>query len=199
MVMGLGQLKELKLEACEDLKDVVSDFKDQWSPVFPRLSKVELKCLSKLKSIESLFSLSSSKNLEKLKLLRLCSCKELKEVIWGDKDENVSTIFPQMKCLVLKDLPKLVNFSQYNGTFDWPNLQTVRVSNVPSMKTFSTGNLNTPVLRSIDITFVKKLWLENLNETISFIHNNSGRNATACCFSLPIMTLLAMNSTYVID
>ncbi|ESW18488.1 hypothetical protein PHAVU_006G045400 [Phaseolus vulgaris] len=202
MIIRFNNMKVLNLDKCELLTTIfnieddtldhpmkemlpqlrtiglsnLNSFKFVWNkePHVPFFSNLMSLFIMHCGSIESLFSLSSSKNLEKLKLLRLCSCKQLKEVIWGDKDENVSTIFPQMKCLVLKDLPKLVNFSQYNGTFDWPNLQTVRVSNVPSMKTFSTGNLNTPLLRSVDITFVKKLWFENLNDTISFIHKDSG-------------------------
>ncbi|KAL9319821.1 hypothetical protein ACSQ67_011660 [Phaseolus vulgaris] len=202
MIIRFNNMKVLNLDKCELLTTIFNIEDDTlyhpMKEMLPQLRTIGLSNLNSFKlvwnkephvpffsnlvslfivhcgSIESLFSLSSSKNLEKLKLLRLCSCKELKEVIWGDKDENISTSFPQMRCLVLKDLPKLVNFSQYNGTFDWPNLQTVRVSNVPSMKTFSTGNLNTPLLRSVDITFVKKLWFKNLNDTISFIHKDSG-------------------------
>ena len=52
--------------------------------------------------------------------------------------------------------------------FNLPNLQRLRVSNIPSMETFSRANLNTPLLRSVHITFVKKLWLGNLNDTISY-------------------------------
>nr|KYP43017.1 hypothetical protein KK1_035552 [Cajanus cajan] len=80
-----------------------------------------------------------------------------------------------MKCLVLKDLPKFVNFCQEGGFFNWPNLQTVMVKNIPSMKTFLREyHLNTPLLRSVHITFAKKLWLGNLNKTISFIYDNLG-------------------------
>jgi len=52
--------------------------------------------------------------------------------------------------------------------FNLPNLQRLRVSNIPSMETFSRSNLNTPLLRSVHITFVKKLRLGNLNDTISY-------------------------------
>nr|KYP54709.1 hypothetical protein KK1_000906 [Cajanus cajan] len=79
-----------------------------------------------------------------------------------------------MKCLVLKDLPKLVNFCREGGCFNWPNLQTVRVNNIPSMKTFLRDYINTPLLKSVYITFAKKLWLGNLNKTISYMHNNPG-------------------------
>nr|KYP34044.1 Disease resistance protein RPS2 [Cajanus cajan] len=124
--------------------------------------------------LKSLFSLSQAQNLKKLKILRLCNCEKVEEVISSDKGEKVATIFPKMKCLVLKDLPKLVNFCQEGGCFNWPNLQTVRVNNIPSMKTFLRDDLNTPLLKSVYITFAKKLWLGNLNKTISYMHNNPG-------------------------
>jgi len=202
MITRFNNMKELNLDKCESLTTIFNFEDDKldhpMEEMLPQLRIISLSNLNSLKfvwnkephvpffsnlvslfivrcgSIQSLFSLSSSKYLEKLKLLRLYSCKELKEVISSD-DENVSSIaFPQMKCLVLKDLPKFVNFSHYRGTLDWPNLQTLRVSNVPSMKIFSRGNINIPLLRSIDITFVKKLWFGNLNKTISFIYNNPG-------------------------
>lgn len=79
-----------------------------------------------------------------------------------------------MECLVLKNLPKLVSFFQPNATSDWPNLQTMRTSNISSMETFSRDNIYTPLLRSVHITFAKKLWLGNLNRTISYMHKNLG-------------------------
>ncbi|KAG4909301.1 hypothetical protein JHK87_055417 [Glycine soja] len=96
----------------------------------------------------------------------------MEEVIFSDKDENVSIIFPEMECLVLEDLPKLVKLCRQNRSFDWPNLQTMRTNNIPSMETFSRGNLNTPLLRSVHITFAKKVRLGNLNKAISYMHKN---------------------------
>lgn len=125
-------------------------------------------------SLKSLLSLSSAQNLGKLKLLRLCGCDKIEEAISSDNDENMSIIFPKIECLVLKVLPKLVSFCQQSETFDWPNLQILRVSNISSMETFSRANLNTPLLRSVHITFAKKLWLGNLNDTISYMHKNPG-------------------------
>ena len=75
---------------------------------------------------------------------------------------------PKMEFLVLKYPSRLVSLCHQNETFDLPNLQRLRVSNIPSMETFSRANLNTPLLRSVHITFVKKLRLGNLNDTISY-------------------------------
>ncbi|TKY46867.1 Disease resistance protein RPS2 [Spatholobus suberectus] len=199
MIIRFNNLKKLTLDNCELLTEVFNLEDDKLDhniqEMLPQLRALALSNLSNLTcvwnkepqvpflpnlvslvivrcgSLKSLFSLSSAKNLGKLKSLKLCKCEKI-EVISSDKDENV--IFPEMECLILKDLPKLVSFSRQSGTFDWPNLQTVRVSNTPSMKTFSIGNLSTPLLRSVYITFAKRLWLGNLNNTISYMHDNPG-------------------------
>ncbi|RDY11657.1 Disease resistance protein RPS2, partial [Mucuna pruriens] len=164
----LPQLMTLALSNLSSLTSVWN--KEPQVPIFPNLVSLYIIQCGTLKT---LFSLSSTKNLGKLKVLKLCNCEKLEEVISSEKNENVSIIFPKMECLVLKDLPKLVSFCGHNGTFNWPNLQIVRVSNIPSMKTFSRGNLNTPLLRSVHIIFARKLWLGHLNKTISYMYNNS--------------------------
>ncbi|RDX57849.1 Disease resistance protein RPS2, partial [Mucuna pruriens] len=200
MIIRFNNLKKLTLEKCELLTEVfnLEDDKSDHNihEILPQLRALALSNLSSFTrvwnkepqvsffsnlvslilihcgSLKSLFSLSSTKNLGKLKLLKLFNCEKLEEVISSVEDENI--IFPEMECLILKKLPKLVSFCHQNRTLDWPKLQIVRVNNIPSMKIFSTSNLNTPLLRSIHITFAKKLWLGNLNETISYLHNNPG-------------------------
>nr|KYP37206.1 Disease resistance protein RPS2 [Cajanus cajan] len=202
MIVRFNKLKNLTLEKCEFLAEVFILEGDKPNhdnqEMLPQLRVLAMSNLSKLTCfwnkepqvpfflnlvslfiihchcLKSLFSLSQAQNLKKLKILRLCNCEKVEEVISSDKGEKVATIFPKMKCLVLKDLPKLVNFCQEGGCFNWPNLQTVRVNNIPSIKTFLRDDLNTPLLKSVYITFAKKLWLGNLNKTISYMHNNPG-------------------------
>ncbi|QCD79385.1 hypothetical protein DEO72_LG1g3024 [Vigna unguiculata] len=90
-----------------------------------------------------------------------------------------------MECLVLKDLPKLLSFHQQNGTIHLPNIQIVQARNIPSIKFFSEGIVITPLLRSIHVTFAKKLWLGNLNKTLSYISNNPGKFHFAELFGFP--------------
>ncbi|RDX58478.1 putative disease resistance protein, partial [Mucuna pruriens] len=202
MIIRFNKLEKLTLDKCELLTEVFNfegdKPNDNIQEMLPQLRTLALSNLSNLTciwnrepkvsfspnlvslyivhcdSLKSLFSLSSANNLGNLKLLKLCNCGKIQVVISNDKDKYDSIIFPKMKCLILKDLPELVSFYRQSRTFDWPNLQTVRVNNIPNMKTFSSGNLSTPLLKSVHITFVKKLWLGNLNETISYIHNNAG-------------------------
>ncbi|WVY93693.1 hypothetical protein V8G54_032781 [Vigna mungo] len=102
----------------------------------------------------------------------------MEEVISNDifEDGNVSVIFPELQYLVLKDLPMLVSFYRQSKLIYWPKLNTVRVRNIPKMETFSTGILVTPFLRSIYVTYTKKLWFGSLNNTISYINHNPGTN-----------------------
>ncbi|XP_027341017.1 uncharacterized protein LOC113854294 [Abrus precatorius] len=165
----LPQLKTLTLSNLKCLTYIWN--KEPQVPFFPNLVSLNIVHCGSLKS---LFSCSATKNLSKLKLLKLCNCEKMEKILSNDKEENVSIIFPEVECLVLKDLPKLISFCQLSGTIDWPKLQKVRVSNIPSMKTFSRDQVNTPLLRSVYITFVKKYWLGNLNKTISYIHQNAG-------------------------
>ncbi|XP_027340940.1 uncharacterized protein LOC113854237 [Abrus precatorius] len=202
MIKRYDNLKSMTVDKCELMTEVfyIEDDKQNQKiqEMFPRLSILALSNLKRLRclwnkepqvlffsnlmslhivhcgSLKSLFSSSSAKNLKKLKLLKLCDCEKIEEVISIDKSESVSIIFPEVECLVLKNLPMLVSFCQQSGTFEWPKLQTVRVSNIPNMKTFLGCHVKTPSLRSVYITFVKKYWLGNLNKTIACIHQDSG-------------------------
>ncbi|XP_027341006.1 uncharacterized protein LOC113854289 [Abrus precatorius] len=165
----LPQLRALTLSNLKSLTYLWN--KEPQVPFFPNLVSLNIVNCGSLKS---LFSCSATKNLGKLKLLKLCKCEKIEKILSEDKEENVSIIFPEVECLILKDLPKLISFCQQSRTIDWPKLQKVSVSNIPIMKTFSGGQVNTPLLRSVYITFLEKYWLGNLNKTISYIHHNAG-------------------------
>jgi len=204
MIMRFKNLRKLTLDKCESLTEVFDLEDDNLDhkvhEILPQLEVLALINLIKLKNawnkepqvsffpnlvylyivncgnLQSLFSLSSIKNLEKLKILKLCKCDKIEEIISSDisEDEMVPIIFPELECLVMKDLPMLVSFYKQSRTLCWPKLNTVRVSNIPKMETFSTGILVTPFLTSIYVTFVKKLWFGSLNNTISYMHGNPG-------------------------
>ncbi|KAK7333526.1 hypothetical protein VNO80_30301 [Phaseolus coccineus] len=99
----LHQLKELIIEACEALFTIFESHDDRPRTKFPLLSKVKFKSLPNLRQI-------------------------YKEIISSDisEDEKVPIIFPELECLVMKDLPMLVNFYKQSRTLCWPKLNTVR-------------------------------------------------------------------------
>ncbi|WVY94685.1 hypothetical protein V8G54_033773 [Vigna mungo] len=204
MVTRFKNLRKLTLNKCELLTEVF-DFEDdnldhKIHEILPQLEVLALINLINLKylwnkepqvsffsnlvsiyifychNLKSLFSLSSIKNLGKLKILRLCKCDKIEEVISSDisEDENVSIIFPKLECLVMMDLPMLTSFYRQSTTLSLPKLKRVRMSNIPKMKTFSRGILITSLLRSIYVTFVNKIWFGSFNNTISHMHDNPG-------------------------
>ncbi|KAF7845532.1 Disease resistance protein RPS2 [Senna tora] len=126
-------------------------------------------------SLERLFSLSTAKHLGNLKLLKLYGCKNMKEVLYNVDDsgssQNEDIFFPEVECLILKDLPSLESFCAHSCNFEWPKLQAVRVSEVPKMMKFSEGNQITPKLNAVYVTFIKKCWQGNLNESIVYLWN----------------------------
>ena len=133
MIMRFKNLRKLTLDKCEILTEVF-DFEDdnldhKIHEILPQLEVLVLINLIKLKyvwnkepqvsffsnlvsiyifqcdNLQSLFSLSSIKNLGKLKILRLCKYEKMEEVISSDRseDENVSIIFPKLECLVINE------------------------------------------------------------------------------------------------
>jgi len=210
MITRFKNLRKLTLSKCEILKEVFDFEEDNLDhkihEILPQLEVLALINLIKLKyvwnkepqvsffsnlvsiyifqcdNLKSLFSLSSVKNLGKLKILRLCKCDKMEEVISSDisEDENVSIIFPKLECLVLKDLPMLSCFYSQSSTLSLPKLKIVRMSNLPKMKSFSRGILITSLLTSIYATFVKKIWFGSLNNTVSYMHDNPGTKYFYC-------------------
>ncbi|KAK7305093.1 hypothetical protein VNO77_42993 [Canavalia gladiata] len=164
----LPELRKLALSNLSGLTHLLNN--EPPVPIFPNLVSLHIVHCGNLKSV---FSPSVAKNLGQLKFLKLYDCEKIEEVISSDENKDEKITFHKVECLILKDLPNLTSFCCQSVTSDWPKLQTVRVSNVPCMKTFSTADLNTPLLRSVFTTFVKKCWRGSLNMTISFIHEKS--------------------------
>jgi len=71
------------------------------------------------------------------------------QLITHKNNKNVRTIFPELECLVMKDLPMLVSFYKKSRTLYWPKLNTLRVSSIPKIESISAGILVTALLRSV--------------------------------------------------
>jgi len=129
VIMRFKNLRKLTLDKCESLTEVF-DLEDdnlhhKVHEILPQLQILALINLIKLKyvwkkepqvsffqnlvslyvvhcgNLQCLFSLSSIKNLEKLKILRLCKCDKIEEIISSDisEDEKVPIIFPELECV----------------------------------------------------------------------------------------------------
>ncbi|KAL2322714.1 hypothetical protein Fmac_027093 [Flemingia macrophylla] len=154
---NLGNLKLLKLYNCDKIEEVISsDINEDGKTNFSN-------------------DLLTQNKKEKFQVFsKLANKRKQKDKDASENSGKCLSIFPKIECLELKDLPNFVSFHKKNQTFNWPNLKMVRVKNIPNMKTFSGGIINTPLLRSVYVTSVKKLWLGNLKNTISYMRNSSG-------------------------
>ncbi|XP_057431771.1 disease resistance protein SUMM2-like isoform X2 [Lotus japonicus] len=205
LIMRYNNLKILTVDRCKSLTTIFylqDDKPDQAiEAMFHQLMAVELRNLCSLRQIwymdlkvpffqslkslhivhcgnlKSVFSLPAVKNLTQLKLLKLYNCEKLIEVIEGDEVGNLPITFPEVECLILKDLPNMVHFyGQSKRTFNCPKLQTIRVKNIRSMVTFCDGHLNTPMLRTVSVSFVKRCWHGDLNNTIRHLNGYAAFN-----------------------
>ncbi|TYI02480.1 hypothetical protein ES332_A11G270400v1 [Gossypium tomentosum] len=109
---------------------------------------------------------STAKSLVHLETMRIENCQEIEEIVGGGDDDDDKISFPQLKILKLQSLPKLESFcSSQHYTFDFLSLEWVYVCYCPNMKTFSQGELNTPVLHDVRLQWNAR-WEGNLNSAI---------------------------------
>lgn len=204
MLIKFNKLKNFTVEGCVQLTEVfdLEDIPDHdATEILPELIEFSLICLPSLMNVwnkephvpvfqnlaslqiiecdglTKLFSLSTAKYLQQLKLLKLYGCKNMIEVFVDEKgkiQENEEIVFAKVECLILKHLPSLLSFCRQGTNFSWPNLRIVRVSEIPKMETFSQGDQKTPILKTVYVTFIKKCWQGNLNSTIQYLHNSAG-------------------------
>ncbi|KAA8524665.1 hypothetical protein F0562_011088 [Nyssa sinensis] len=190
----LQKLEKLTVECCNSLEEVF-DFEglgeDGHAALLPQLSELVLTQLPgfvrmwkkepariavfqnlrslqiiRCNSLVNLFSLSTARNLEQLRTLKIFKCELMEVVIAEDEKPEDKIVFPQLKCLILKHLPSLTCFSSASNYFAWPSLDTVRVKGIPKMETFARGYQSTPELKTIYVTFLEKFWTGDLDSTI---------------------------------
>lgn len=158
------KLESLDLRKCISLVTVFQ-MKENDPNKFENLTTVTLKDCD---SLEKLLLPCSYPSLTKIDI---SNCKSLKEII-NDK-ERKGECFPQLKSIILENLPALSSFSLEISEF--PKLQKVRIVKCPAIKTFSrsvSAEANDskdkvyiyipPVLIIKSLTFWKKLRLQKL-------------------------------------
>ncbi|GAY69496.1 hypothetical protein CUMW_289830, partial [Citrus unshiu] len=97
------------------------------------------------------------------------------EVVINDKEgvDIEEIVFSKLKALILCDLDSLTSFCSANYTFKFPSLEYLEVIGCPKMKTFTSGESNTPprVNVSYGESEDQQRWANNdLNTTIQQLH-----------------------------
>ncbi|GLT32034.1 hypothetical protein SLA2020_067280 [Shorea laevis] len=139
-------------------------------------------------NLEYLFTSSLARGLVMLGHLEIEGCKKMEKVIFTENvEENGNLIFPQLRILEIKSLPKLERFCHGNY-IEFPCLSQLLIKSCPVLKTFisSSSSLDTctpplfdtkvtlPKLEELMITFMEsldKIW-DNQPDASSFCQLN---------------------------
>ncbi|XP_022642960.1 uncharacterized protein LOC111242698 [Vigna radiata var. radiata] len=127
----LSELKELKLEACETLLQVVEY--SEYSLSFPRLSKVELKSLSKFRMFSERDDFSSLKTL----IIEECPCLEeftINQAILVDFSGPKDKTLPELDELRLDGCHLLLYVASFKTPPEKMKLKKLFVSNCYALK-----------------------------------------------------------------
>ncbi|WP_411026145.1 hypothetical protein, partial [Salmonella sp. s58078] len=99
-----------------------------------------------------------------LRTLEIDDCKSLKEVVCAEKEGDgqekyTSSILPELKKILLVDLPAIESFCHISQELEFPMLNDVEIRNCPELKTFAPGFVRTPNLNGA---------IQHLYENVSF-------------------------------
>ncbi|KAG5551741.1 hypothetical protein RHGRI_009977 [Rhododendron griersonianum] len=99
--------------------------------------------------LRNLLTVSVAKALGGLKVLYLISCSTMEEVIATDEGHkevivDQEIVFPELRRLVLEDLPNLKCFCSLNYNFSLPSLERGVLAGCPNMQTFTSGSVRMP-------------------------------------------------------
>ncbi|KAH9686666.1 Disease resistance protein [Citrus sinensis] len=161
-------LEILKVYHCQNLSSLLPSS----SVSFRNLTKlVAVGC----KELIHLVTSSKAKTLVRLVTVQVYGCRAMTEVVINDKEgvDIEEIVFSKLKALILCDLDSLTSFCSANYTFKFPSLEYLEVIGCPKMKTFTSGESNTPprVNVSYGESEDQQRWANNdLNTTIQQLH-----------------------------
>ncbi|WVZ22683.1 hypothetical protein V8G54_001227 [Vigna mungo] len=142
VVRCLPELKKVTIRECMEFKQIMEEDGSEVEEIigsdkkasnnyfaFPNLEKLEIIACD---SLEVVFPKSVLRCLPKLKLLKISKCKELRQIIEGDK--NLSNIlspqpcFPKLEALYVDDCHKLKRLFSGSASNDLPNLHLLAIN-----------------------------------------------------------------------
>ncbi|KAF7840440.1 putative disease resistance protein [Senna tora] len=189
----IASFKQLYVRYLDQLKTIWND-DSQLQPIHQDLERLDVKCCCSLikltpsfASLENLTYLkvsgchqliylvtsSTAKSLVKLYTLMISDCERMEEIVRNNESEdNVETTitFNKLWLLELSGLTSLKSFcSQNDHTFEFPDLDNVRISGCDQMKMFCGGVVETPVLSDVQIDEDEQSLKEDLNKIIELL------------------------------
>ncbi|CAJ2673767.1 unnamed protein product [Trifolium pratense] len=145
-------------------------------PSSATLSHLEYLEITDCKGLKNLITSRTMESLDKLITLKVEDCSSLEEVITGEEDIHITLI--SLRKLVLKRLSTLNQFCSKKCSLKFPLLEVVIVRDCDNMKVFSNGYISTPILQQVKIRKNDEgwFWKGNINDTITSMFENKGRN-----------------------
>ncbi|CAA2974652.1 disease resistance At4g27190-like [Olea europaea subsp. europaea] len=148
----LGRLTKLQLYSLPELVHIIR-MVSKGICVLQNLTDLRVK---ECKSLKCLFSPSMASSLVALDILEVSNCASIEEII-GKEEEGTSNIkivegmetkivFPNMKHLVLKNLPSIQMFCSQNYELSFPSMENLTVEQCPNMTKLSPRPLSAPKL-----------------------------------------------------
>ncbi|GKV44775.1 hypothetical protein SLEP1_g51930, partial [Rubroshorea leprosula] len=158
-------LKILEVLQCSNLKNLVPSFVS-----FENLTTLEVSACPEL---INLIEYSTAKSMVQLTKISISECQMLKEIVaCVDEDVKDVIVFIQLKCLLLRGLPRLASFCSWYCGFEFASLEEVIVMGCPNMQIFSQGECSTTnKLQKVKLTVDEDegFWEGNLNSTIKMM------------------------------
>ncbi|XVF03895.1 hypothetical protein REPUB_Repub05bG0032800 [Reevesia pubescens] len=142
------QLKDLKLQGCEELEQIIAkdpSSKSHLQPLsFPNLTKIWINNCNKLKCV---FPISAARGLPQLEEFKVEGASELEQVFGHEDEANTiaeeDMVLPKLRRLELLQLPSLVSFSPSGYHFMFPSWDvTAIVEDCPKMIICFTVDVN---------------------------------------------------------
>ncbi|KAG8661263.1 hypothetical protein MANES_02G215700v8 [Manihot esculenta] len=130
----------------------------QHKALSPSIEKLTTLIVDGCGNLNFLFTSSIVGSLAQLKMLEICDCKSMEEVILaaGEGKAMNKILLPKLDSLKLKGLPKLVRFCTAK-LIECPSLKVLKLGNCPRLQAFVSTQVNTAL-------FDEKVWFPNLEE-----------------------------------
>ncbi|KAM7505266.1 hypothetical protein LguiB_004170 [Lonicera macranthoides] len=131
----LLKVRDLELVSCDEMVSLVNTVGPQTTNAFRNLESL---CLSHIRKLKSIFSLSIASGLINLKRLKVVGCQAMEELFTKergreDKEAARTFEFPHLEILYLDDLPSLVGFCKAMDEIELPQLEEMELLRLPKI------------------------------------------------------------------
>ncbi|XP_043808084.1 uncharacterized protein LOC110609174 isoform X4 [Manihot esculenta] len=130
----------------------------QHKALSPSIEKLTTLIVDGCGNLNFLFTSSIVGSLAHLKVLEICDCKSMEEVILaaGEGERMSKILLPKLDSLKLKGLPKLVRFCRAK-LIECPSLKVLKMGNCPRLQSFVSTQVNIAL-------FDEKVWFPELEK-----------------------------------